>query len=147
MGRSRGGRTIRIHACVDNHGSAVWIELTVGKAHARVAEMSYSTARNTQLQRLTDPMVWRYGQMQPTSWDVQSPNGGASVLAARKYRVSGVSPILKAQMKLDPAENDAAHNPDAANPNYVVPHGRLCGLIPTELLTLRRSGFTIDEIF
>lgn len=36
---------------------------------ARIAEMSYSQARNTQLQRLTDPMVWRYGQMQPTSWD------------------------------------------------------------------------------
>jgi arsenite oxidase large subunit len=36
---------------------------------ARMAEMSYSPARNTQLQRLTDPMVWRYGQMQPTSWD------------------------------------------------------------------------------
>jgi arsenite oxidase large subunit len=36
---------------------------------ARIAEMSYSRARNTQLQRLTDPMVWRYGQMQPTSWD------------------------------------------------------------------------------
>ena len=36
---------------------------------ARMAEMSYSQARNTQLQRLTDPMVWRYGQMQPTSWD------------------------------------------------------------------------------
>lgn len=35
----------------------------------RIAEMSYSRARNTQLQRLTDPMVWRYGQMQPTSWD------------------------------------------------------------------------------
>jgi arsenite oxidase large subunit len=35
----------------------------------RMAEMSYSRARNTQLQRLTDPMVWRYGQMQPTSWD------------------------------------------------------------------------------
>ena len=31
--------------------------------------MSYSRQRNTQLQRLTDPMVWRYGQMQPTSWD------------------------------------------------------------------------------
>ena len=32
--------------------------------------MSYSRARNTQLQRLTDPMVVRrYGQMQPTSWD------------------------------------------------------------------------------
>ncbi|RNJ51872.1 arsenate reductase (azurin) large subunit [Methylocystis hirsuta] len=36
---------------------------------ARMAEMSYSRARNTQLQRLTNPMVWRYGQMQPTSWD------------------------------------------------------------------------------
>ena len=36
---------------------------------ARIAEMSYSPARNMQLQRLTDPMVWRYGQMQPTSWD------------------------------------------------------------------------------
>ena len=36
---------------------------------ARMAEMSYSRARNTELQRLTDPMVWRYGQMQPTSWD------------------------------------------------------------------------------
>ncbi len=36
---------------------------------ARIAEMSFSSARNTQLQRLTDPMVWRYGQMQPTSWD------------------------------------------------------------------------------
>src|SRR5579863_3762649 len=36
---------------------------------ARMAEMSYSQQRNTELQRLTDPMVWRYGQMQPTSWD------------------------------------------------------------------------------
>ena len=36
---------------------------------ARMAEMSYSQPRNTQLQRLTDPQVWRYGQMQPTSWD------------------------------------------------------------------------------
>ena len=34
-----------------------------------MAEMSYSRQRNTQLQRLTNPMVWRYGQMQPTSWD------------------------------------------------------------------------------
>ena len=34
-----------------------------------MAEMSYSRQRNTQLQRLTDPMVWRYGQMQSTSWD------------------------------------------------------------------------------
>ncbi|MBN9499689.1 MAG: arsenate reductase (azurin) large subunit [Alphaproteobacteria bacterium] len=36
---------------------------------ARMAEMSYSRQRNTQLQRLTDPLVWRYGQMQPASWD------------------------------------------------------------------------------
>ncbi len=36
---------------------------------ARIAEMSYSRQRNTQLQRLTAPMVWRYGQMQPTSWN------------------------------------------------------------------------------
>ena len=36
---------------------------------ARMAEMSYSRARATQQQRLTDPMVFRYGQMQPTSWD------------------------------------------------------------------------------
>src|SRR3974390_963651 len=34
---------------------------------ARMAEMSYSRQRNTQLQRLTDPMGWRYGPMQPTS--------------------------------------------------------------------------------
>ena len=36
---------------------------------ARMAEMSYSQARHTQQQRLTDPMVWRYGSMVPTSWD------------------------------------------------------------------------------
>ncbi|WP_104668404.1 arsenate reductase (azurin) large subunit [Ensifer adhaerens] len=36
---------------------------------ARIAEMSFSEARNTQQQRLTDPLVWRYGQMQPTSWE------------------------------------------------------------------------------
>jgi arsenite oxidase large subunit len=48
------------HDCVVNSG--------LGSVRgARMAEMSYSQ-RNTQLQRLTDPMVWRYGQMQPTSW-------------------------------------------------------------------------------
>ncbi len=36
---------------------------------ARMAEMSYSRARQTQQQRLTDPLVWRYGSMQPTSWN------------------------------------------------------------------------------
>ena len=36
---------------------------------ARMAELSYSEARSTQQQRLTDPLVWRYGTMVPTSWD------------------------------------------------------------------------------
>src|SRR5258706_9633635 len=36
---------------------------------ARMAEMSYSQTRQTQQQRLTTPLVWRYGQLQPTSWD------------------------------------------------------------------------------
>ncbi|MCE4226258.1 arsenate reductase (azurin) large subunit [Methylobacterium sp. C25] len=36
---------------------------------ARMAEMTHSAVRNTERQRLMDPMVWRYGQMQPTSWD------------------------------------------------------------------------------
>ena len=36
---------------------------------ARMAELNYSKITSTQLQRLTDPMAWRYGQMQPTSWD------------------------------------------------------------------------------
>ena len=49
------------HGCVVNSG--------LGSVRgARMAEMSYSQQRNTQLQRLTDPMVWRYGQMQPTGW-------------------------------------------------------------------------------
>jgi arsenite oxidase large subunit len=36
---------------------------------ARIAENSFSQARQTQQQRLTQPLVWRYGQLQPTSWD------------------------------------------------------------------------------
>ena len=36
---------------------------------ARLAEQSYSRTTFSQMQRLTDPRVWRYGQMQPTSWD------------------------------------------------------------------------------
>jgi arsenite oxidase large subunit len=36
---------------------------------ARMAETSHSSARGTQMNRLTSPMVWRYGQMQPTSWE------------------------------------------------------------------------------
>ena len=50
------------HDCVVNSG--------LGSIRgARMAEESFSEARSTQQQRLTEPMVWRYGQMQPTSWD------------------------------------------------------------------------------
>ncbi|MEL7471484.1 MAG: arsenate reductase (azurin) large subunit [Pseudomonadota bacterium] len=36
---------------------------------ARMAENRPSEVTGTQQQRLTDPMVWRYGTWQPTSWD------------------------------------------------------------------------------
>ncbi len=49
-------------ACVVNSG--------LGSVRgARMAENQFSAARGTQLQRLTDPLVWRYGTWQPTSWD------------------------------------------------------------------------------
>src|SRR5271167_4467745 len=50
------------HDCVVNSG--------LGSIRgSRMAEESFSEARSTQQQRLTEPMVWRYGEMQPTSWD------------------------------------------------------------------------------
>jgi arsenite oxidase large subunit len=36
---------------------------------ARMAETRRSDVTGTQQQRLTDPMVWRYGTWQPTTWD------------------------------------------------------------------------------
>ena len=36
---------------------------------ARMAETSYSTTTNTLAARLTDPQIWRYGTLSPTSWD------------------------------------------------------------------------------
>jgi arsenite oxidase large subunit len=36
---------------------------------ARMGELSYSATNGTSPQRLTDPLVWRYGQLSPTSWD------------------------------------------------------------------------------
>ena len=36
---------------------------------ARMAENRRSDVTGTQQQRLTDPMVWRYGTWQPTTWD------------------------------------------------------------------------------
>jgi arsenite oxidase large subunit len=36
---------------------------------ARLAEESFSRVTFSQQRRLTDPLVWRYGQMLPTSWD------------------------------------------------------------------------------
>ena len=50
------------YACEVNSGLA-------SPRGGRMAEMSYSEQRNTELQRLTDPLVWRYGQLQPTAWD------------------------------------------------------------------------------
>jgi arsenite oxidase large subunit len=49
---------------------------------ARIAEESYSRTTFSQLRRLTDPLVWRYGQMQPTSWD-----DALSLVAAVTMRV------------------------------------------------------------
>ncbi len=48
--------------CVVNQGLA-------SVRGARIGENSYSRVTGSQLERLTEPMVWRYGQMQPTSWD------------------------------------------------------------------------------
>ena len=36
---------------------------------ARIAENRRSDVTGTQQQRLTEPMVWRYGTLQPTSWE------------------------------------------------------------------------------
>ena len=36
---------------------------------AKMAVLSYSTVNGTATERLTDPLVWRYGQLSPTSWD------------------------------------------------------------------------------
>jgi arsenite oxidase large subunit len=36
---------------------------------ARMAEMSFSAVTGTQAQRLTTPLVWRYGGLYPTSWE------------------------------------------------------------------------------
>jgi arsenite oxidase large subunit len=36
---------------------------------ARLAEQSFSRTTGTQAQRLTEPMVWRYGGLYPTSWE------------------------------------------------------------------------------
>lgn len=50
------------HACVVNSG--------LGSVRgARMAENRRSDKTGTQQQRLTEPMVWRYGTWQPTSWN------------------------------------------------------------------------------
>ena len=50
------------HDCVVNSG----LGSTRG---AKIAELSYSTVTGTQPERLTEPLVWRYGTLTPTSWD------------------------------------------------------------------------------
>jgi arsenite oxidase large subunit len=50
------------HECVVNSG--------LGSVRgARLGELSYSETTGSQMQRLTDPLVWRYSGMHPTSWD------------------------------------------------------------------------------
>jgi arsenite oxidase large subunit len=50
------------HDCVVNSG--------LGSVRgARLAELSHSEVTGSQLQRLTEPKVWRYGGHLPTSWD------------------------------------------------------------------------------
>ena len=36
---------------------------------SRMAELSYSTVTGSLPERLTEPLVWRYGTLSPTSWD------------------------------------------------------------------------------
>jgi arsenite oxidase large subunit len=36
---------------------------------ARIGELSYSTVTGTLRDRLTEPLVWRYGTLSPTAWD------------------------------------------------------------------------------
>ncbi len=63
----QGGRDVHLVIKPDVHCS---VNSGLGSFRgARLAELSYSTVRGTQLQRLTEPMVWRYGKMQPTAWD------------------------------------------------------------------------------
>ncbi len=61
------GRDVRLvikpdTACVVNSG--------LGSIRgARLGELSYSRHSGSQLQRLTDPLVWRYSGLFPTAWD------------------------------------------------------------------------------
>ncbi len=49
------------HECVVNSG--------LGSIRgARLGELSFSETTGSQAQRLTDPLVWRYGALYPTSW-------------------------------------------------------------------------------
>jgi len=89
-------------------------------------------------------VTWEERHFESSLWAVLRTNKDANT--ERCNRDGADSNAVAAPTTYEPRD-DAAHNPDAANPNYVVPHGRLCGLIPTQVLTLRRRGFTIDEMF
>jgi arsenite oxidase large subunit len=63
----QGGRDVHLvvmpdKACVVNGGLA-------SIRGGRIGELSYSTVTGTLRDRLTEPMVWRYGTLSPTSWD------------------------------------------------------------------------------
>ncbi|HVZ00753.1 MAG TPA: arsenate reductase (azurin) large subunit [Dongiaceae bacterium] len=63
----QGGKDVHLvikpdHECVVNSG--------LGSVRgARMAEESFSEVTGSQAQRLTEPLVWRYGGLYPTSWD------------------------------------------------------------------------------
>jgi arsenite oxidase large subunit len=69
-----------MHNIVKQNGKDVHIVIKPDKAcevnsglgsirGARQAEESFSETTGTQMQRLTEPLVWRYGGLYPTSWD------------------------------------------------------------------------------
>ena len=62
---ARAGRAHRHHAGPRLRGE-FGPGLSSRRAHGRAELLD---GAGSQQQRLTDPMVWRYGQMQPTSWD------------------------------------------------------------------------------
>ncbi len=63
----QGGRDVHLvvmpdQECVVNGGLA-------SIRGGRIGELSYSTVTGTLRDRLTEPLVWRYGTLSPTSWD------------------------------------------------------------------------------
>ncbi len=58
-----------VHLVIKPDGACVVNEGLGSTRGAKMAELSYSTVTGTSPERLTDPLVWRYGQLSPTAWD------------------------------------------------------------------------------